>query len=213
MAGICGIATSVLIAGAVLVDDAAELVLPALAKVPASLTFSTAPWWKAAVDWMTVNYFDAIEVFRTGFLIYVLNPLRAFFEGLPWLGVMLPARLCRLAAWRGAAGAHRRRCWPPSAPPPGCGCRPWRRSICAASSALIAALIGIPIGVARALQAGRAARDADHRHAADHPVLLLHHSGGDAVPGRRCHRAHRHRRLRHRAGDPLHQSWHPAGAA
>jgi glycine betaine/proline transport system permease protein len=64
-------------------------VLPAFAKVPSEITMTTAPAWKAAVDWVTVNYFDIIEVLRTSFLIYVLNPLRAFFEGLPWLGVAL----------------------------------------------------------------------------------------------------------------------------
>jgi glycine betaine/proline transport system permease protein len=67
----------------------AGLVLPAFDKVPAEITFTTGPAWKAAVDWVTVNYFDVIEVMRTSFLIYVLNPLRAFFEGLPWLGVVL----------------------------------------------------------------------------------------------------------------------------
>ncbi|WP_119387979.1 ABC transporter permease [Taklimakanibacter lacteus] len=65
------------------------LALPAFAKVPTEITLTTAPAWKAAVDWVTVNYFDIIEVMRTSFLIYVLNPLRAFFEGLPWLGVAL----------------------------------------------------------------------------------------------------------------------------
>jgi len=72
-----------------LVTTLASLALPAFNKVPAQITFTTAPWWKAAVDWVTVNYFDVIEVARTSFLIYVLNPLRAFFEGLPWLGVVL----------------------------------------------------------------------------------------------------------------------------
>ncbi len=79
------IAMLALIIGTTLV----ALVLPAFAKVPQEITFTTAPAWKAAVDWVTVNYFDVIEVMRTSFLIYVLNPLRAFFEGLPWLGVAL----------------------------------------------------------------------------------------------------------------------------
>ena len=75
--------------------------MPALAKVPAEPSPSRpAPWWKAAVDWVTVNFFDAIEFFRTGFLLYVLNPLRAFFEGLPWLGVVRLLGLCRLSARR-----------------------------------------------------------------------------------------------------------------
>jgi glycine betaine/proline transport system permease protein len=67
----------------------AGLFFPAFVKIPSDLTYSTAPWWKAAVDWVTVNFFDAIEYVRTGFLLYILNPLRAFFEGLPWLGVVL----------------------------------------------------------------------------------------------------------------------------
>jgi glycine betaine/proline transport system permease protein len=79
------IAAAVLLAATTLVG----LVLPAFAKVPNEITLTTAPAWKAAVDWVTVNYFDVIEVLRTSFLIYVLNPLRAFFEGLPWLGVAL----------------------------------------------------------------------------------------------------------------------------
>jgi glycine betaine/proline transport system permease protein len=77
------------IAGLLIGTTLIALVLPAFAKVPAEITFTTAPAWKAAVDWVTVNYFDVIEVMRTTFLIYVLNPLRAFFEGLPWLGVVL----------------------------------------------------------------------------------------------------------------------------
>src|SRR5262249_7826943 len=60
-----------------------SLAWPVLAKVPSAITFSTAPWWKAVIDWITVNYFDALEIFRTGFLLHVLNPLRALFEGLP----------------------------------------------------------------------------------------------------------------------------------
>jgi glycine betaine/proline transport system permease protein len=67
----------------------ASLALPALAKIPQDLTLSTAPWWKAGVDWITVNWFDAIETVRTALLFYVLNPLRVLFEALPWLGVTL----------------------------------------------------------------------------------------------------------------------------
>jgi glycine betaine/proline transport system permease protein len=67
----------------------ASLVVPALAKIPQEFTVSSAPWWKAGVDWITVNWFDAIEALRTGLLLHLLNPLRAFFEALPWLGVTL----------------------------------------------------------------------------------------------------------------------------
>jgi glycine betaine/proline transport system permease protein len=128
------------------VTTLASLVLPALAKIPAEITYSTAPWWKAGVDWVTQNFFDTIEYFRTGFLLYVLNPMRVFFEGLPWLGVVLvlayagfrlgamalAAVVALLAAFCAATGL-------------------WVQTmetvyLCGAS-AFVAALIGIPIGL------------------------------------------------------------------
>lgn len=66
-----------------------SLWMPALAKVPASIEISTAPAWKAGVDWITVNFFDTIEAFRVGLLLYVLNPVRAFCENFPWAGAMI----------------------------------------------------------------------------------------------------------------------------
>ncbi|MGE0241733.1 MAG: ABC transporter permease subunit, partial [Parvibaculaceae bacterium] len=129
-----------------LLTTLAGLVLPAFDKVPAAITFTTGPAWKAAVDWVTVNYFDVIEVARTSFLIYVLNPLRAFFEGLPWLGVVLlvafagfrlgalPLALivAALASFCAATGL-------------------WVQTMATlylcGVAAFIAALIGIPIGV------------------------------------------------------------------
>ncbi len=74
-----------------------SLVVPGFEKVPAAITFSTGPAWKAAVDWITVNFFDAIEIFRVALLIYILNPLRAFCEGFPWLGAVI---LLALAGYR-----------------------------------------------------------------------------------------------------------------
>lgn len=66
----------------------ASLFVPALADVPKAITFTTAPAWKAAVTWITINFFDAIEVFRVTLILYVLNPVRAFCEGFPWLGAV-----------------------------------------------------------------------------------------------------------------------------
>lgn len=90
-------ASLIAILAILLVTTLASLVLPAFAKVPNEITLTTAPAWKAAVDWVTINYFDVIEAVRVTFLIYVLNPLRAFFEGLPWLGVVL---LLAFTGWR-----------------------------------------------------------------------------------------------------------------
>jgi glycine betaine/proline transport system permease protein len=71
--------------------------VPALATVPPSIKISTAPWWKAGVDWVTVHFFDVIEGFRTVLLRYILNPIRDFLQGVPWLGGVL---LVGLAGYR-----------------------------------------------------------------------------------------------------------------
>ena len=71
-----------------LATTALSTVLPALHKVPPELTITTAPIWKAMVDWVTVNFFDVIEAFRTWMLLDVLNPVKAFLLALPWLGVV-----------------------------------------------------------------------------------------------------------------------------
>jgi glycine betaine/proline transport system permease protein len=75
---------------------------PVLTAIPREATISTGPWWKAAIDWVTINYFDIIESGRTALLLYVLNPTRAFFEGFPWLGALLLVSLAgfRLGGWR-----------------------------------------------------------------------------------------------------------------
>ena len=62
--------------------------IPAFADVPNAITFTTAPAWKTAVTWVTINFFDVIEAFRVALIIYVLNPVRAFCEGFPWLGAV-----------------------------------------------------------------------------------------------------------------------------
>ena len=66
----------------------AGLVIPAFAEVPKAITITTAPAWKAAVTWVTINFFDAIEAFRVFLILYILNPVRAFCEGFPWLGAV-----------------------------------------------------------------------------------------------------------------------------
>jgi glycine betaine/proline transport system permease protein len=64
------------------------LFAPAFAAVPKAITFTTAPLWKAAVSWVTINFFDTIEAFRVALILNVLNPVRAFCEGFPWLGAV-----------------------------------------------------------------------------------------------------------------------------
>lgn len=71
--------------------------VPALVKLPPSATLTTAPYWKAAVDWITLNWFDAIEMARVFVLLNFLNPLRSLFEALPWTGVLV---VLAAVAWR-----------------------------------------------------------------------------------------------------------------
>jgi glycine betaine/proline transport system permease protein len=70
---------------------------PALYKVPDSITISTAPIWKATVDWINLNFFDVIEAFRVFLVIFILNPVRDFLVGMPWLAAV---GLLALAGWR-----------------------------------------------------------------------------------------------------------------
>jgi glycine betaine/proline transport system permease protein len=79
-----------------------SIAFPAFASVPKAMTFTTGPMWKNGVDWINLHFFDAIEAVRVAFLLYVLNPLRAFFESLPWLGVVLTLAYAgyRLGTWR-----------------------------------------------------------------------------------------------------------------
>jgi len=80
----------------------ASLWLPGLAKVPAGLTLTTAPYWKMAVDWVTVHWFDTIESIRVALIVYGLNPIRAFCVAIPWLaGVgLLGLAGLQLGGWR-----------------------------------------------------------------------------------------------------------------
>jgi glycine betaine/proline transport system permease protein len=120
--------------------------VPAFAKVPPAIEISTAPAWKAGVDWITVHFFDAIETFRVGLLLYLLNPLRAFCENFPWAGAVLLLALAAyqfsgaklalliavLAGFCAAVGL-------------------WEKTMAtvylAGISAIIAALLGIPLGL------------------------------------------------------------------
>jgi glycine betaine/proline transport system permease protein len=69
---------------------------PALTEIPKSMTLTTAPMWKELVDWITQNFFDVIEAFRTWVLLNLLNPVKQFFIALPWPGVLAMVGLAGL---------------------------------------------------------------------------------------------------------------------
>jgi glycine betaine/proline transport system permease protein len=77
--------------GLLAVTTLLSVYVPAFATVPSAIKVSTAPLWKAAVDWVNIHFFDAIEAFRTVLLLYILNPIRDFLVDFPWLGMVLLA--------------------------------------------------------------------------------------------------------------------------
>lgn len=121
-------------------------VIPAFATVPREITISTAPMWKAGVDWITVNFFDVIEVFRTILLLYVLNPVRVFFESFPWLGAVV---LLGVAGYRIGGGRLSLLVMALSMFCVVTGL--WEKTMATVYlcgiSAIIAALLGIPLGL------------------------------------------------------------------
>ena len=132
------------------------------------MTITTAPYWKAGVDWMTQNLFDTIEAVRVFLLLYFLNPLRAFFEALPWAGVLL---ILAALGWRiGGAGL---------------AVLVGLLGFFAAATGLwVPAMQTLYLALGVAQRSRLRHRDADHRHATDHPVLLLHHPRCHALPRR-----------------------------
>ncbi|BDA85702.1 ABC transporter permease [Aureimonas sp. SA4125] len=146
--GLFGLRSPNLVAAIVIlaVTTGASLFIPAFAAVPKALTLTTAPLWTGAVNWITVNFFDAIEVFRVTLILNVLNPLRAFCEGFPWLGAVsllglagyqlggfrLAATVALLTSFCAVTGL-------------------WDKTMATVYlcgiSALVACLIGIPIGL------------------------------------------------------------------
>jgi glycine betaine/proline transport system permease protein len=102
--------------------------------------------WKAGVDFMTLHFFDAIEAARVFVLLNFLNPLRAAFEALPWLGVLLVivALGWRIGGWRLAllAGllsffAASTGLWVPA----------MQTLYLAGAATLVACALGIPVGI------------------------------------------------------------------
>ena len=66
---------------------AANLV-PYLYKVPRTAAISTAPFWDSIVDWITLNWFDAMQAFRRFLSLEILIPMRDAYLSLPYLAVV-----------------------------------------------------------------------------------------------------------------------------
>jgi glycine betaine/proline transport system permease protein len=123
---------------------------PELQRYPTELQVSTAVHWDEMVGWLNVNYFDTFEAIKTAVLLNVLIPVKRFLLAQPWPWGTL---IVIAAAWA-IAGPRR-------AAIAGSFClfiaftgfwEPAMVSVYLVGvSVVIAAMIGIPIGVAAGL--------------------------------------------------------------
>ncbi len=81
----------------ILVTGVAGLALPAVQTYPDALKLSTGSFWSNVVGWINVNFFDTFEAIKNAVLLNILIPFKRLLGGLPWLGVM---GLLAFAGWR-----------------------------------------------------------------------------------------------------------------
>ena len=77
-------AAAAILAGSILL----AALLPAAHTFPRQYALTTAPLWDAIVDYITLEFFDALSLFRDSLLIHVLIPVRGAFQSLPWVAVL-----------------------------------------------------------------------------------------------------------------------------
>jgi glycine betaine/proline transport system permease protein len=122
------------------------LAVPFFAGVPEGMTVTTAPMWDALVRWININFFDYFEAVRTVLLLHVLNPVKQAMLAVPWAGAVL---IAAYAGWRLRDRNLALLCGLLIAFIAAVGL--WDKAMTTvylcAISAIIACLIGIPLGV------------------------------------------------------------------
>ncbi|MDX1434234.1 MAG: ABC transporter permease subunit [Gammaproteobacteria bacterium] len=124
--------------------------LPALETYPESLTITTRSYWNELVSWINVNFFDQLDAVKSWLLLHALIPVKRFMLALPWIGVVGMVGLAglQLGGWRLAL-----LCASLAAFMAVTG--NWEKSMTSVYlcgiSVIIAALIGVPIGIYAAL--------------------------------------------------------------
>ena len=63
-------------------------IAPYVAKFPQHLTISTSVFWDAIVDYITLNFYTVLGIFRDAFLVHFLIPIRTAITSIPWLAVV-----------------------------------------------------------------------------------------------------------------------------
>ncbi|MGE3295706.1 MAG: ABC transporter permease, partial [Geminicoccaceae bacterium] len=128
---------------------AAGLALPALARWPEAWTLSTGAWWGELVAWINVNYFDTLEAAKNAVVLNLMVPIRRLLVAQPWPWAVL---LLAVAGFR--LGGARLALLCIALPVFILVTGQWDNAVLTvyltAVSVLIAALVGIPIGIASA---------------------------------------------------------------
>ncbi len=85
------------VALAILGTALAGLVYPPVQAYPQAAEISTGGFWSGIVQYVNVNFFDELEAVKTVILLNVLVPVRRFLTELPWVWIV---GLVALGGWR-----------------------------------------------------------------------------------------------------------------
>lgn len=127
------------------VTTLAGMAIDAFAAVPESMNFSTKDQIDEMVAWIVRNFFDEIEAVKIWLLVNLLNPFKGFLVEVPWIAFVTATGLLgyQLGGWRLAALVTPLILFPVLV-------GLWDKTMIAvylcSISAIISALIGIPIG-------------------------------------------------------------------
>ena len=121
-----------------------------LGSFPESMTITTGPYWNDLVSWINVNFFDQLDAVKSWLLLNLMIPIKRFLLELPWTGVTGLVVLAgyQLGGWRLAVLTGSLTLFMAVT-------GNWEKSMISlylcGLSVVIAAAIGIPIGIWSAL--------------------------------------------------------------
>jgi glycine betaine/proline transport system permease protein len=141
------------VAAIVVVTTLAGIYIPAFQAYPEKLVLTTGTFWNSVIEWINVNFFDAIEAVKTVLFNFLLLPVKRFFGGIPWLWGIFAVALAagRVGGWRLGLMAGAMTAFIAAS---GLWGKAMTTVYLCSVSVLIASLIGIPLGV----WAGQSAR-------------------------------------------------------
>lgn len=78
------------------------LFAPEAQSYPKDLQVTTGDFWAGLVEWTNVNFYDQLEAVKTFFLLNLMVPVKRFLLGLPWpwVTLLLAVAGAQLGGWR-----------------------------------------------------------------------------------------------------------------